>query len=205
MPTYIALLRGVNVGKAKRVPMADWKALMAELGYANIRTLLNSGNAVFEAKGKMSAATHAASRPHAASTPKAVRNGDAIRTKRIADNIRKTILDNLGVDAAVVVKSAEELKRIAAANPWATEALDASRLLVAFAPDAATLAGLAPIAERVQGTDRFHLGAEAAYLWCPGGILESPAAEALLGKAGRAVTTRNWATVGKLLAMIETG
>ena len=59
MPTYIALLRGVNVGKAKRVPMAHWKALMADLGYANIRTLLNSGNAVFEAKGKTSATTHA--------------------------------------------------------------------------------------------------------------------------------------------------
>lgn len=178
MPTYIALLRGVNVGKAKRVPMADRKALMADLGYANIRTLLNSGNAVFDAKGKTATATHAA-------------------------NIRKTLLDNLNVDAAVVVKSAEEMKRIAAANPWAQEALDPSRLLVAFAPDAATLCGLAPIAERVQGTDRFHLGADAAYLWYPDGILESPAAEALLGKAGRAVTTRNWATVGKLLTMID--
>lgn len=178
METYIALLRGVNVGKAKRVPMADWKALMAGLGYANFRTLLNSGNAVFEAKGKTSVAVHSA-------------------------NIRKTILDNLGVDAAVVVKSTEELKRIAADNPWAKEALDASRLLVAFASDAATLAGLAPIAERVHGKDRFHLGADAAYLWCPDGILESPAAEALLGKAGRAVTTRNWATVGKLLALVD--
>ncbi|MDX2220608.1 MAG: DUF1697 domain-containing protein [Burkholderiales bacterium] len=178
MPTFIALLRGVNVGKAKRVPMAEWKALMADLGYANIRTLLNSGNAVFEAKGKTAAATHAAS-------------------------IRKTLLDNLGVDVAVVVKSADELKRIAATNPWAKEALDASRLLVAFAPDAATLAALAPIAERVQGTDRFYLGADAAYLWCPGGLLESPAAEALLGKAGRAVTTRNGATLSKLLTMIE--
>jgi uncharacterized protein (DUF1697 family) len=180
MPTYIALLRGVNVGKAKRVPMSDWKALMADLGYANIRTLLNSGNAVFEAKGRTSAATHSA-------------------------NIRKTILDNLQVDAAVVVKSGDELKRIVAGNPWVKETLDASRLLVAFAPDAATLKGLAPITDAVRGTDRFHIGADAAYLWCPDGILESAAAEAMLGKAGRAVTTRNWATVGKLIAMVDAG
>ncbi len=178
MPTFIALLRGVNVGKAKRVPMADWKALMSDLGYANIRTLLNSGNAVFEAKGKTSATRHAA-------------------------NIRKAILDDLGVDAAVIVKSADELQRIAAGNPWTGEAPDASRLLVAFAPDATTLRALAPIADSVRGTDRFHIGAEAAYLWCPDGILESAAANAMLGKPGRAVTTRNWATVGKLNAMVS--
>jgi uncharacterized protein (DUF1697 family) len=178
MATFIALLRGVNVGKAKRVPMAEWKTLMADLGYANIRTLLNSGNAVFEVKGRASATN-------------------------LAANIRKTLLDNLNVDVPVVVKSADELRRIAAGNPWAGDALDPSRLLVAFAPDAAALNNLATIAEATQGADRFHLGADAAYLWCPGGILESPAAEALLGRAGRAATTRNWATVGKLLALLE--
>lgn len=178
MGTYIAVLRGVNVGKAKRVPMAEWKTLMADLGYANIRTVLNSGNAVFEVKGKSSVAT-------------------------LSANIRKAILDHLNVDAPVIVKSADELKRIAAGNPWAKDALDASRLLVAFAPDAATLKGLAAMADATGGTDRFHLGADAAYLWCPDGILESPAAEALLGKAGRGVTTRNWATVGKLLALVN--
>ena len=51
MKRYIALLRGINVGKAKRVPMADLRALMEDLGLAGVRTLLNSGNAVFDAKG----------------------------------------------------------------------------------------------------------------------------------------------------------
>ena len=49
MKRHIALLRGINVGKAKRVPMADLRALMQGLGHANVRTLLNSGNAVFDA------------------------------------------------------------------------------------------------------------------------------------------------------------
>src|SRR5688572_20096464 len=50
MMTFIALLRGVNVGKAKRVPMAEFRALLAALGYANVTILLNSGNAVFRAR-----------------------------------------------------------------------------------------------------------------------------------------------------------
>ena len=59
MPAFIALLRGVNVGGAKRVPMADWRALLAELGYTRVATLLNSGNAVFHATGGASASAAA--------------------------------------------------------------------------------------------------------------------------------------------------
>ena len=58
MPRFIALLRGVNVGKAKRVPMADFRALLVGLGGTDVSTLLNSGNAVFSAAGT-SAAKHA--------------------------------------------------------------------------------------------------------------------------------------------------
>lgn len=49
MPIFVALLRGVNVGKAKRVPMAELRALLAGLGHTGVATLLNSGNAVFSA------------------------------------------------------------------------------------------------------------------------------------------------------------
>lgn len=47
MKTHIALLRGINVGTAKRVPMAGLRDLFAQLGYKNVKTLLNSGNVVF--------------------------------------------------------------------------------------------------------------------------------------------------------------
>ena len=49
MPAFVALLRGVNVGKAKRVPMADLRSLLYGLGYMDVATLLSSGNAVFHA------------------------------------------------------------------------------------------------------------------------------------------------------------
>ena len=51
MPTFVALLRGVNVGKSKRVPMGELRALLSGMGYTGVATLLNSGNAVFRARG----------------------------------------------------------------------------------------------------------------------------------------------------------
>ena len=185
MPAFIALLRGVNVGGAKRVPMADWRALMAELGYTRVATLLNSGNAVFHATGSASAG---ATKKHAAA---------------IADGLAR----RLKVEVPVIVKSAGELDAIVAGNTLAQAAaedpaFDPSRLLVAFAPDAAVLAGLAPVAALVLPPEQFVIGPHAAYLHCAGGILESKAGEALLGKAGRAATTRNWATTLKLHALV---
>ena len=62
MPRYVALFRGINVGKAKRIAMADLRALLEKLGYTDVRTLLNSGNAVFT--GRAGAPdTHAAAHP----------------------------------------------------------------------------------------------------------------------------------------------
>ena len=175
MTTFVALLRGVNVGKAKRVAMADWRAQLEGLGYQDVRTLLNSGNAVFRATGR-SAVRHAAA-------------------------ISRALGESPGIQVRTVVKSAAELAGIVAANPFAGAAADPSRLLVVFTQDAEALAGLAAIAPLVGGSERFHLGEHAAYLSCPDGVSESRAGLALLGDAGRAATTRNWATTLKLDAL----
>lgn len=180
MPRFLALLRGVNVGGAQRVPMAGWREQLAGLGYAGVSTLLNSGNAVFEAKGRATAASHAA-------------------------RIREALQVGLGLDVPVIVKSAVEMAAIARQNTLAVEVVepaDASRLIVVFTNDAASLQGLAALAALVQPPERFQLGEQAAYLWCANGILDSAAAKALLGKSGRAATTRNWATVQKICAVM---
>jgi uncharacterized protein (DUF1697 family) len=172
MPVFIALLRGVNVGKAKRVPMAEFRALLAGLGYTKVATLLNSGNAVFTATGS-SAKKHAA-------------------------DIASAIAGRLKIEVPVVIKSAEELSAIVADNPIQAEASEHSRLLVAFAQDSKALAGLLAIESFVVRPEQFFIGKHAAYLFCAAGILESKAGAALLGKAGRFATTRNWATTLKL-------
>jgi uncharacterized protein (DUF1697 family) len=176
MTAFVALLRGVNVGKAKRVAMAEWRAQLEALGYTEVATLLNSGNAVFVAKGGTAA-------KHAAAIAAALERG-------------------FGFAVPVVVKSAAELAAIAAGNPYA-QAPDPSRLLVAFAPDATTLAALGALAPLSRPPDAFSVGAHAAYVHCVGGILESPVASAMLGRSGASVTTRNWATTLKLRALLE--
>lgn len=175
--TCIALLRGINVGTAKRVPMASLRDLLAGLGYADVKTLLNSGNAVFRVDGG-TPASHASA-------------------------IAAAIVDGLKLDVPVIVKSARQLAAIVAGNVLAADCPDPTRLLVAFVQDRAALAGLESIRPLVVAPERFAVGADATYLWCPEGVLKSKAGEALLGKVGRAATSRNWATVLKLHAMVQ--
>jgi len=177
MPTFVALLRGVNVGKAKRVPMAELRTLLSRLGYTRVATLLNSGNAVFHAPR---------------GTP----------AKHSAD-IAAAIFTHFKVAVPVIVKSASELAAIVSESPITPAADEHPRFLVAFAQDPKALSRLAAIESLVVPPERFAIGKKAAYLLCATGILESKAGEALLGKAGKLATTtsRNWATVLKLQAL----
>jgi uncharacterized protein (DUF1697 family) len=176
MPYFLALLRGVNVGRAKRVPMAELRALLAGLGYTDVATLLNSGNAVFRAAAGSSS--------------------------KHASDIASAIAAGLRVEVPVIVKSAKELAAIASENPFARLATDPSRLLVAFAQDTAALSALAAIEALIRPPEQFAIGRKAAFLLIPTGILASQAGTALLGKSGASVTTRNWATVLKLQALL---
>jgi uncharacterized protein (DUF1697 family) len=105
----------------------------------------------------------------------------------------------------VVVKSLKELSSIIAENPIDAEAEEYPRLLVAFVQDSKSLRDLSAIGALVIAPERFALGRSAAYLLCAKGILESKAAVALLGQAGRVATSRNLATVLKLAALANAG
>jgi uncharacterized protein (DUF1697 family) len=175
MKRHIALLRGINVGKAKRIAMADLRALMEGLGYANVRTLLNSGNAVFDAPGGTPAAH--------------------------ARKLREAILAEAGVDCEVVVKTAAQIAAAVAEHPLRAHADDDARLLVMFAQDAQALAELAPLQARDWSPEAFALGEQAAWCWCAGGIVDSPLLEAVGKTLGARGTGRNWATLCKLDAL----
>lgn len=175
MAVFVLLLRGVNVGKSRRVPMADLRELLVGLGHGPVATLLNSGNAVFQAA-----------------------SGGADAHRRA---IGAAIVERFGFEVPVIVKPAAALDRIVAGNPLVFGADAHSRVLVVFTHSAAALRGLATVGSEVEAPEAFHLGAHAAYLLCARGLLESRAAAALLGRAGPALTTRNWATVLKLQAL----
>ena len=179
MPAYVALFRGINVGKAKRIAMADLRKLLEKQGYTGVRTLLNSGNAVFTTRA----------------TP----------ANKLADRIRAEVAKKLGVDARVIVKSAREVEAILADDELGKGAADHSRLLVAVTGDPEALAALASFAGRKWGEEKVHLGKHAAYVYCSNGILESAALPLLLKALAGEGTTRNWATMGKIHALMTDG
>lgn len=179
MPRYVALFRGINVGKAKRVAMADLRALLETLGYTAVKTLLNSGNAVF--------------------------TGGAGAPDKHAQRIRAAVAKKLGVDASVIVKSDKDIAGIIAGNALEKVATNPSRLLVAMTADKKALRALAALAARDWGREKVHVGKLAAYVWCTDGILESQALQALLGALGAGGTTRNWGTLNRIHALMSSG
>lgn len=173
----VALFRGINVGKAKRVAMADLHALIEELGYGDVRTLLNSGNVVYTAPAR--------------TTPKTA-----------AANIEAALAKKTGVTARVSVLSAQELGTLVAENSLLDSASDHSRLLVAVLMDPADRSRFQPFLEQDWSPDAFASGSRAAYLWCCQGILESQLAAAFGRQFGDSATTRNWTTILKLHALV---
>jgi uncharacterized protein (DUF1697 family) len=170
----IALIRGINVGRAKRISMSDLRALFVDLRFLNVRTLLNSGNVLFRSP-----------RPNVV---------------KLAAAIEAAISEQCGFSARVTVIRAEDLARIIRENPLLELATDDSRHLVAFASAPESLKRLRPLLKESWGPDALAITPRAAYLWCATGILDSKLNLALARKAGDSVTTRNWATVLKLQA-----
>jgi uncharacterized protein (DUF1697 family) len=172
MTRCIALLRGINVGRAKRIAMADLRALIEEIGFSEVRTLLNSGNAVFRA-----------TRPDSGKIPSL---------------IEVAILNRFGHAVPVIVITAQKLKDIVAENPLLHLTHDTARLLVAFAATPAALARAGSLLSESWAPDALAVGDKAAYLWCANGIIESKLMQAFARATGQMTTTRNWTTVLKL-------
>ena len=171
----IALLRGINVGRAKRVAMADLRALLSNLGYTEVATLLNSGNVVFTA-------------PNSTTSESAFRIETALAT-------------TLGVASRVTVLDAAELANIVEENTLLEIAPDPSRLLVVVLTDPDDRQLLEPLLGQDWSPEALAVGTRAAYIWCEDGILASRVV-ATVGRLLRdAATTRNWATISKLHAL----
>ena len=174
---YIALIRGINVGRAKRVSMAGLRALFADLGYGHVRTHLNSGNVVFTAIG--------------------------LDPGETAKGIERGLAANLGVTARVLVLTAAELTAAVDQNSLLNIADNPSRLLVAFLADPADRRRVEPLAGEDWTPEALAMGPRVAYLWCPEGVLASRLPGAIGGAVTDVVTMRNWSTVTKLQALAQ--
>jgi uncharacterized protein (DUF1697 family) len=173
--TQIALLRGINVGKAKRISMGDLRALVEKLGYGNVRTLLNSGNVIFES---------------AKDTPSAS-----------AAKIEKAIAGRLGITSKIIVLTSSEFSSIISDNPLLKIATNPSLLLVSVLADPLDRKTILPLARQKWSPGALGIGKRVAYLWCPDGSLKSPLADEVNRLLGDRVTARNWATMLKIHAI----
>lgn len=171
----IALLRGINVGRAKRIAMADLRNVFEELGFTEVRTVLNSGNVVFGSAPRKPAATAVA--------------------------IEQALVQRLGVASRVTVLGADELALVIDGNPLVDLSNDHARLLAFILPGEAQRKLLAPLAAQDWAPGALAVGERAAYVWCPTGVLDSAAAAAVAKLLGDATTSRNWNTLTKLHAM----
>jgi uncharacterized protein (DUF1697 family) len=177
MSECIALIRGINVGRGKRVSMSDLRHLFGELGHTNVRTLLNSGNVLFQSP-----------RPN---------------VSKLSSGIEAAIAAKCGFSATVAVITAAELTSIIDENPLLQVATDPAKHLVAFASHPKLLVPLRPMLKETWSPDALAITSRAAYLWCSTGILDSKVSQAFARKSGAGVTTRNWATVLKLQAAAQ--
>ncbi len=145
MPRFVVLLRGINVGRNKRIAMADLRALLAELGHTDVRTVLNSGNAVT--------------------------TGDDNAPAEHAGRIERAIEARLGLAVPTIVLTADALRAVAAGNPFAHD--DGSRMMVhvlAQAPDPDD-----PHDPVAADPEHARLVDRVIYQWCPDGLLKAPA------------------------------
>lgn len=173
--TRIAFLRGINVGKAKRIPMADLRDLFEGLGYTGVSTLLNSGNVVF--------------------------GGRRDTSEQAEARIEKAILARFGFPSRTTVVTAAELAAIVAENTLCDAATDPTRLLIAVLKTAADRARIEHLTAQSWTPGQLALGARVAYMWCPEGVLDSALSIAANKALGDSVTVRNWSTILKLHAL----
>jgi len=187
--TYVALLRGVNVGGRNKLAMADLRAVVTSLGHTGVATYVQSGNVVF--------------------TPADHTETDAL-TAVLPATLERAIADSLSVRPSVVVLSCAELAQVVADNPYPEESNPKSLHAVfrAAAPDPAMVATVELAVQRSRqrgSSDDARVVGRTLYLRLPDGLGRSDLAARLLragsGGIGGEGTARNWATVRALLAM----
>ncbi|MEU6574255.1 DUF1697 domain-containing protein [Streptomyces sp. NPDC046805] len=178
MTTYAALLRGINVGGKKKVPMAELRGLMEGLGHEGVHTHLQSGQAVFTTG-----------------------RGDE---ESLADELTRAIEGHFGFPVDVLVRDHAYLEAVAAACPFPAAELEPRQLHVTYFSASVGAERFADIDPAAHLPEEFRLGDRALYLYAPDGLGRSKLAEALARprvNRGLIATSRNWNTVVKLVEL----
>jgi uncharacterized protein (DUF1697 family) len=176
MQQYVALLRGINVGPHKRIPMQRLREVLADAGFEDIATYVQSGNVVLRGSGS---------------------------DTEVARQIERAIHDEWGFDVATVTRSRRELAAVIKHSPFADVADDPARYTVTFFPAKPPRALVADL-DDLLGDDLVELHGRDLYTWSPHGISNSTLMPVLGRRSAKLDgTARNWRTVERLLAMCD--
>ena len=175
MPTWVALLRAVNLGAHNKVSMPKLREALAEAGFSNVRTYVQSGNVVVDSTLRSPA--------------------------KVATAVHDVIVEQFGVDTPVIVRTGRQLAEVLAWNPF-PEAVDRQPKLVAVIHLAANPAAAAVrevLAADVSPDEIAVRGQEVVVAWAKG--TGNPRTDRVLRKVGVPGTARNWRTLGALVEL----
>jgi uncharacterized protein (DUF1697 family) len=177
VPRYVALLRGINLARRRRVGMADLRGLLEAGGCEHVRTHLQSGNVVL-------------------SSP--------LSPRRLEAELERQLADGLGLELRVLVRTRAELAKVVARNPLGTVATNRSRYLVSFLSKRLTATVTRELEAAEIGTAQVVIAGRELYAWYPDGIQRAPLAKLLEDRRlGVVSTARNWNTVTRLLELVD--
>ena len=171
----MVLLRGVNVGGRNRVPMPELRELLASVGFADVRTHLQSGNVVLSSDAS---------------------------PEHVARECERQITGRFGLDVPVVVRTRDELAEVVRRDPLGEVAVDPRRYQVSFLSRELDPEVMRKLEAAAVGPERVVVDGREVYAWHPDGIARSALWTLLAGRGlGATATARNWTTVMSLLAI----
>lgn len=176
--TYLALLRGINVGGKNKLPMKDLKELFVEAGSESVRTYIQSGNVVFDATAAVA--------------------------KRIPEHIPALIQERFGLRTPVIVRTAEDLAAVVANNPFLKAGAPEDELHVYFLADEPSASRIEALDPARSPGDEFAVKGREVYLRLPNGMARTKLTNDYIDrKLATTSTGRNWRTVTKLHALMS--
>lgn len=180
MSTFVLLLRGVNVGGQNKLPMATLRHELSSAGYGNVRTYLQSGNAVIDLPA-----------PGKPRTP-----------AEVADEVEALIESRFAFSVPVLVRSASQMAAVATRHPFGDRASEPNRQLhVAFLHQKPTKTAVAKLDPHRADPEELLVDGSEIYMWCPTGLGRSKLLTGAERTLGVEMTVRNWRTVTALADM----
>lgn len=177
MKTFIALLRGINVGGKNILPMKELRSILENLGLENVQTYIQSGNVVFESDKK--------------------------DLNNLSDSLGRAIKKSHGFEPNVMILSREDFRQAMQQNPFPEAETNPKTLHLSFLKEAPLNPDLIGLDSVKAESENFKLKGKVFYLHAPEGIGRSKLAAKAEKLLGVSATARNWRTVSKIAEMMN--